>query len=101
MKPEDVMPALRERGLVIKLAEQLGIRRQAVDAWRIVPAERVVVVSKLSGIPKHVIRPDIFPEGNSRILKPIEGRRTRVAQRRLEEKKGISRTPRARDLRDS
>lgn len=33
---------------------------QAVVKWKRVPAERVLAVSRASGIPCHVLRPDIF-----------------------------------------
>jgi hypothetical protein len=89
MKPEEVMPLLRKRGLLNRLAQELGVRRQAVDAWRIVPADRVAVVAKLSGIAKHTIRPDVFPKNGE--VKPIEGPRTRAAQRKLDRQEGKSR----------
>jgi hypothetical protein len=83
MRPEDVMPTLRERGLYPAIIQRLGVTAQALYAWRVVPADRVVEISKLSRIPKHVIRPDIFPDRQGR-LRPLEGYRTRVAQRRFE-----------------
>jgi DNA-binding transcriptional regulator YdaS (Cro superfamily) len=44
----------------IKLAKALGIRRQAVEQWRRVPSERCLAVEELSGISRHVLRPDIY-----------------------------------------
>ena len=43
-----------------KLAEALGIKRQAVYAWRHVPIGRVKAVEKLTGIPREELRPDIY-----------------------------------------
>lgn len=41
------------------------LTQQALDAWRKlrygVPPKRVAVVSRVTGLPMHVIRPDIFP----------------------------------------
>jgi DNA-binding transcriptional regulator YdaS (Cro superfamily) len=42
------------------LAGKLGIKRQAVSLWVIVPAERVLQVEVLSGVSRHELRPDIF-----------------------------------------
>lgn len=38
-----------------------GITPQAVSQWKRVPAERVIDVERLSGVPRHELRPDIFP----------------------------------------
>jgi hypothetical protein len=90
MKPEAVMPALKERGLYDAIIERLNIRRQALDSWRVVPADRVVVVAELSGLAPHIIRPDIFPDSEGRTV-PLSGRRTQSGQRRLEAaRRGIS-----------
>jgi hypothetical protein len=80
MKPEAVLPALRARGLFPEIMARLRIRRQAVESWRVVPADRVIVIAQLSGLEPHIIRPDIFPDaaGNTR---PLEGCRTLAAQR--------------------
>ena len=44
------------------IADVLGIKRQAVDFWQIVPSERVLVVEKLTGISRFELRPDVFGE---------------------------------------
>lgn len=38
-----------------------GISPQAVGQWKRVPAERVLALEALSGVPRHSIRPDIYP----------------------------------------
>lgn len=83
MKPEAVVPALRERGLFPKIIARLGIKRQALESWRVVPADRVMVIAELSGLAPHIIRPDIFPDPEGRTV-PLNGRRTQSGQRRLE-----------------
>jgi hypothetical protein len=50
-----------ERGLISRIAEALGITRGAVSKWNRVPAERVLVVEDVTGIPRHELRPDIYP----------------------------------------
>lgn len=46
------------------LARAIGVTPQAVKAWSVrgVPPCRVLDVSKLTGISKNVLRPDIYPE---------------------------------------
>jgi hypothetical protein len=82
MTPYAVIPALYARGLYPEIQERLGITRQAIDSWRVVPAERVIAIAKISGLKPHIIRPDIFPDANGKTF-PINGRRTAAAQRRL------------------
>lgn len=44
------------------LADRLGINRVTLYRWgkTAVPAERVVQLERLTGIPRHRLRPDIF-----------------------------------------
>jgi DNA-binding transcriptional regulator YdaS (Cro superfamily) len=54
---------LEERGNQTKVASELRITPQAVQFWfasKKVPAERIVEVERISGIPRAEIRPDIF-----------------------------------------
>ena len=47
-----------------KLAEKLGVSRQVIHSWTItgvIPVRRVLKVSEVTGIPAHVLRPDIYP----------------------------------------
>jgi len=48
------------------LARILAISSQAVSQWRRVPAERVIDVERATGIPRHELRPDIYPEPERR-----------------------------------
>jgi Bacterial toxin YdaS len=50
-----------KRGTASRIAEACGIVRHAVWNWRRVPAEHVLVVAALLKIPRHQIRPDIYP----------------------------------------
>lgn len=43
-----------------KLAEGLGIKHQAFYSWKKVPAERVLDFERLTGISRHIQRPDVF-----------------------------------------
>ena len=50
------------RGLRLKIAKELGITHGAVYQWRRVPAERVLKVAEITGIPKEKLRPDLYPQ---------------------------------------
>ena len=47
-------------GRSIALAAALGITPGAVSQWDRVPIERVADVSRITGIPREDLRPDIF-----------------------------------------
>lgn len=48
-------------GLRALIARELGISRQAVCAWKRVPAERVLQVERITGIPRSDLRADLYP----------------------------------------
>ena len=57
------MDAVRERVKSLSaLARFIGRTRSAVSQWEKVPAEQIGKVSQFTGLPQHVIRPDLFPE---------------------------------------
>jgi len=60
------------------LSEPLRLTVQTVSQWRRVPAERVLDVERITGVSRHVQRPDIYGPEPSR--RPLAGRR-RVEQR--------------------
>jgi DNA-binding transcriptional regulator YdaS (Cro superfamily) len=43
------------------LARELNLKRQAVYQWDKVPPLRVLEVERATGIPRHVLRPDLYP----------------------------------------
>lgn len=49
-----------ERGRRNRLAAELRISPSAISMWTRVPAERVVDVERVTGIPRKELRPDIF-----------------------------------------
>lgn len=57
------LPILRRgRGSLAKLADDLGITRGAVVKWHQIPASRVIKVAALTGLSRHDLRPDLYPE---------------------------------------
>lgn len=62
--------AIEKAGGQAALARQLGIKQQTIFGWlhhsQQVPAERVLAVEKVTGIPRHELRPDIYPDESRR-----------------------------------
>lgn len=52
-------------GGVVALSLKLGLSRGAVSQWDRVPAERVLDVERLTGVPREVIRPDLYVRENT------------------------------------
>ncbi len=57
-----VMECIEAAGSIARLARALGIRHQSIYSWERVPAERVLAVEKATGISRHRIRGDIYPQ---------------------------------------
>lgn len=60
-RPDALNRAIAGTGGVNKLARAVGLKQNSVSAWRRVPAEHVIAVSKASGVPRHELRPDLYP----------------------------------------
>lgn len=48
-------------GSITKLAAEIGVKHQTFYSWTRVPAERVLDFERVTGIPRHEIRPDLYP----------------------------------------
>lgn len=44
----------------VELARRLGITSQAISQWKKIPAERVVDIEAVTGIPREQLRPDLY-----------------------------------------
>jgi DNA-binding transcriptional regulator YdaS (Cro superfamily) len=51
--------AVTGAGSPTELARRLGITQAAIHQWEKIPAERVVAVEQASGVPRHLLRPDL------------------------------------------
>lgn len=56
--------AIAAAGGAAAIARELGITLAAITLWkrRGIPANRVLVVERMSGISRHLLRPDVFGE---------------------------------------
>ena len=57
---------LKDIGGPRALSRKLSISHQSICKWERVPAERVMAVEAATGIPRSVIRPDIYPPDRER-----------------------------------
>ncbi|WP_439575232.1 Cro/CI family transcriptional regulator [Phreatobacter sp.] len=73
--------AIKAVGGVGALAKGLGISQPSVSNWRKVPPERVIAVEHLTGVGRHILRPDLYPEARSSIAMAMESAREDKAQR--------------------
>ncbi|MEQ1560376.1 MAG: YdaS family helix-turn-helix protein [Methyloglobulus sp.] len=63
MKNEALQKAIKSVGTQTLLAKRLGISQQRLQWWtkNTLPAEWVIQVEKETGVPRHELRPDIYP----------------------------------------
>jgi DNA-binding transcriptional regulator YdaS (Cro superfamily) len=57
----DIKQIIAAGGGATAIARELGIAHSSVLGWRVVPAERCMRVSQLTGIALHTLRPDVYP----------------------------------------
>jgi DNA-binding transcriptional regulator YdaS (Cro superfamily) len=55
--------AIKTAGGLRAFARLLGITHQAIAQWDRVPAERVIEVERATGVPRGVLRPDLYLPG--------------------------------------
>lgn len=53
--------AITKAGSSKALAAAIGVTPQALSQWRRVPPMRVLQVERATGVPRHKLRPDIYP----------------------------------------
>ena len=77
MRPKTLQLAISQSGGVTRLAAVLGIKQPSVSQWNRVPAERCLAVEKISGVSRHLLRPDIYPyEAANDNYPPFDERKT-------------------------
>ncbi|MBB3771554.1 DNA-binding transcriptional regulator YdaS (Cro superfamily) [Angulomicrobium tetraedrale] len=56
-----LVSAIDRIGSAAKLATLVGVSPQALSQWRRVPPLRVLDVERVTGVPRHELRPDLYP----------------------------------------
>jgi len=72
-RDEGLEAAIRACGGVSELARRLGISQPSVSHWQRVPAERVLMVEQVSGVPRAALRPDLYPDAD--MTDPVDAMR--------------------------
>lgn len=57
----DIRTIIKTAGGPSKVAAALRLTHPTIIGWSRVPAEHAITVSRLTGIPVHELRPDVFP----------------------------------------
>jgi len=65
MRDLGLQQAIHAAGGVSELARKLGIAQPSVSNWSRIPAERVAMVEKITGMDRELLRPDLFRENAS------------------------------------
>jgi hypothetical protein len=61
--------AIKKAGNKARLMEALNLTSGAINFWRQgIPVKRVIDVSRVTGIPCHILRPDYFPAPDSAVM---------------------------------
>lgn len=61
MKNTALSSAIQAAGGLTPLADALGISKQAISSWKRCPPHHVLKVEKLTRVPRHKLRPDLYP----------------------------------------
>jgi DNA-binding transcriptional regulator YdaS (Cro superfamily) len=64
MRSAALLEAIRKAGSVTKLAAALDVAPQAISQWCRVPGSRVIEIERITGVPRHELRPDLYPPDN-------------------------------------
>jgi TorA maturation chaperone TorD len=62
MRDSGLNEAIKAAGGISELARRIGIAQPSVSNWSRIPAERVLSIEALTGVPRIVLRPDLYKE---------------------------------------
>lgn len=62
MRDAGLERAIDAAGGVAELARKIGIAQPSVSNWNRVPAQRVIAVEAVTGVPRKLLRPDLYSE---------------------------------------
>ena len=58
--------AIAKAGGMRALARALGINYQSIQAWKKIPAERLIDIEEATGVPREQLRPDLYAKRKQR-----------------------------------
>lgn len=67
-----ITQAIAKAGGQSALAAAIGVHRQAIDRWKEVPPKYVHAVETATRIPRHVLRPDLYPKNRELLPENLE-----------------------------
>jgi DNA-binding transcriptional regulator YdaS (Cro superfamily) len=70
MQRQAILLAIKRAGGHRALGRALGISHQAISRWKKVPSSRVLEIERLSGVPRELLRPDLYPPDERRQPRP-------------------------------
>lgn len=59
--------AIDAAGNISRLASRVDVTRAAISQWKRVPAERVLEIEQVTGVPRSTLRPDLYPGDRERL----------------------------------
>ena len=59
--------AIEIAGSQVKLAKLLGITHQAINKWTVVPVHRIIAIERATGVPRSLLRPDLYKKPDQKI----------------------------------
>jgi len=60
-RDDGVIAAIEAVGSISELSRRLGISAQSISDWKRVPSVRVLQIEQIADVPRHVLRPDLYP----------------------------------------
>ena len=59
---DGLQAAIVAAGTKSRLADGLGIKKQSIQNWSRIPAERALQIERLTGVSRTILRPDLYPD---------------------------------------
>lgn len=61
IRSDGMQQAIAAAGGAPALARTLGLSHQAVFKWTKIPSRQVIPIEALTGVPREILRPDLYP----------------------------------------
>lgn len=60
MQNDGLKLAIERAGSKARLGQALGITGQAISQWKMIPAEWLIKIESVTGVPRRKLRPDLY-----------------------------------------